>query len=246
MISSIETNSLHSEKAIHSSESLGLKPLKTEQIKNEKTSVELHIIYTPNSVILQVSDGTKSHKTLLSYEYKQDRTVVERIKQAWEWESEAELIATAQASDNILIVMGCDLNFWQVSFDTIPALNKLPSSERINFEIDHDGSYLHWQCNDIHIDLEDIKAAADPEFKNKLCLEKLKYNKSLGKAISQVRKAYNLNQNDIEGLSDRHLRRIENEGYQVTIDVLKKLAVAHNMNLEEYLAEVTRDIDIKV
>ncbi len=68
----------------------------------------------------------------------------------------------------------------------------------------------------------------------------------MGKAISQVRKAHNINQNDIEGLSDRHLKRIENEGYQVTIDVLKKLAVAHKMNLEDYLAEVTRNIDIKV
>ncbi|MGK7898915.1 MAG: hypothetical protein AB4372_36200, partial [Xenococcus sp. (in: cyanobacteria)] len=129
---------------------------------------------------------------------------------------------------------------------TIPGLEKLPPSERNNFEIDRDGSYLHWQWNDIHIDLEDIKAAADPEFRNQLYLEKLKYNQSLGKAISQVRKTHNLNQSDIEGLSARHLRRIENEGYQVTIDVLKKLALAHNMNLEAYLAEVTRDLDIKV
>lgn len=249
MISSIETNSLYSlnpEEAFNPCECLGFKPLKTEQIKNNKTSVELIIIYTENSVILQVSDGEKSHKTFLSYEYKQGTTVVDRIKQAWEWESEAELLATAKASENILIVMGCDLNFWQVPFEAILCLNKLPLSERSNFEIDPDGSYLHWQWNDIHVDLEDIKAAVDPEFKSQLYLEKLKYNQSLGKAISQVRKAHNLNQNEIEGLSDRHLRRIENEGYQVTIDVLKKLAVAHKMNLEEYLAEVTRDIDIKV
>jgi hypothetical protein len=193
---------------------------------------------------MQVYDGEKFHKNFFSYEYKQDPTVVDRIKQAWEWESEDELIATAKASENILIVMGCNLNFWQVSFEVIPCLNKLPLSERNNFEIDPDGSYLHWQWNDIHIDLEDIKAAADPEFKNQLYFEKLKYDRSLGKAISQVRKAHNLNQKEIEGLSDRHLRRIENEGYQVTIDVLKKLAVAHNMNLEDYLAEITRGIDI--
>ena len=247
MISYIETNSLYSlnsEEVFNSSEYLGFTPLKTEKIKNNKTSLELIIIYTTNSVILQLVDHKKYPKTFLSYEYKQDTEVVERIKQAWEWESEAELIATAKASENILIVMGCDLNFWQVPFEAIPCLNKLPSSERSNFEIDPDGSYLHWQWNDVHVDLEDIKAAVDPEFKNQLYLEKLKCNKSLGKAISQVRKAHNLNQNEIEGLSDRHLRRIENEGYQVTIDVLKKLAVAHNMNLEDYLVEVTRNIDI--
>ena len=245
MISSIETNSLYSlnsEEAFNSCEYLGFTPLKTEQIENNKTSLKLIIVYTKNSVILQISDGEKYHKSFLYDEYKQDATVVERIKQAWEWESEAELIATAKASDNILIVMGCDLNFWQVPFDAIPCLNKLPSSERTNFEIDRDGSYLHWQWNDIHVDLEEIKAAVDPEFKSQLYLEKLKYDQALGKAISQVRKAHNLNQNEIKGLSDRHLRRIENEGYQVTIDVLKKLAVAHNMNLEDYLAEVTKCI----
>ena len=247
MISSIETNSLSSlnpEAAFNSCESLGFKLLNTEQIKNDKTSLKLIIIYTENSVIIQISDDEKSHKIFFSYEYKQDKTVVDRIKQAWEWESEAELIATAKASENILIVMGCDLNFWQVPFSAIPSLNKLPLSERANFEIDSDGSYLHWQCNDIHVDLEDIKIAVDPEFKTKLYLEKLKYNQSLGKAISQVRKAHNLNQNEIVGLSDRHLRRIENEGYQVTIDVLKKLAIAHKMNLEDYLNEVTRDLNI--
>lgn len=247
MISSIETNSLYSlnsEEAFNSCEFPGFKPLKTEQIKNNKTSLELIIIYTKNSVILQVFNGEKSHKNFFSYEYKQDPTVVDRIKLAWEWESEDELIATAKVFDNILVVMGCNFNFWQVPFAAIPCLNQLPLSERTNFEIDSDGSYLHWQCNDIHVDLEDIKAAVDPEFKNQLYLEKLKYNQSLGKAISQVRKAHNLHQNEIEGLSDRHLRRIENEGYQVTIDVLKKLAVAHNMNLEDYLAEVTRGIDI--
>ena len=246
MISSIETNSLNSEVGFKTSESLGFKPLKTEQIKNQKASLKLCIIYTENLVILQTSDSKKSHKTFLFDEYTHNRIVVERIKQAWEWESEAELIATAQASENMLIVMGCDLNFWQVSFGAITGLDKLPSSERNNFEIDHDGSYLHWQWNDVHVDLEDIKAGVDPEFKNNLYFEKLKYNQYLGKAISQVRKAHNLNQNDIPGLSARHLRRIENEGYQVTIDVLKKLALAHHMNLEDYLAQVTRDIDITV
>ena len=241
MISSIETNILNSKEISEAFDSLGFKHLKTEQIKNNKTSLELTIIYTNNSVILQIYDGKKYHKT---FECKQDKTVVDRVKQAWEWESEAELIAKAKVSEDKLIVMSCDLNFWQVSFEAMPSLNKLPPVERTKFVIDQDGSYLHWLWNDIHIDLEDIKAAVDREFKNQLYLKKIKYNQFLGKAISQVRKSYNLNQNDIEGLSARHLRRIENEGYQVTIDVLKKLAISHNMNLEDYLTEITRYINI--
>ncbi|NJL53442.1 MAG: helix-turn-helix transcriptional regulator [Hydrococcus sp. SU_1_0] len=76
--------------------------------------------------------------------------------------------------------------------------------------------------------------------KEQLLIEKLEYGKSFGKAIATVRKAHKLNQDAIEGLSDRHLRRIENEGQQPTLDVLKKLAASHGLDLEDYLTEVNQ------
>lgn len=109
-----------------------------------------------------------------------------------------------------------------------------------NFEIDEDGSYLYWQSVDLHLDLEEIKAAVDPEFKEQLLLNKLEYGKSFGKAIATVRKAQHLNQNKIDGISDRHLRRIENEGAPPTLDVLKKLSIAHGLDLEDYLTLVNQ------
>lgn len=103
---------------------------------------------------------------------------------------------------------------------------------------DEDGSYLYWESADLHLDLEDIKAAVNPMFKEQLLLNKLEYGKSFAKAITIVRKTHQLNQDEIDGISDRHLRRIENEGQQPTLNALKKLSTAHGLDLEDYQAQV--------
>ncbi len=219
---------------------LDLKPFKTERIKSNRNSLELNITHIEQFVIFQIFSDENPREAFRSYYCEFEPELVERIKSAWEWEAEDELIATAKPSNNSLIVMGCDLKIWEVPFKSISCFDSVPVSERANFKIDRDGSYLYWQCAELHVDLEDLRAAIDPEFRTQLWLEKSKYNKSLGKAIATVRKAHHLNQSEIEGLSDRHLRRIENEGYQLTLEVLQKLATAHKMNLEDYLVEVTR------
>jgi hypothetical protein len=171
-----------------------------------------------------------------------DSKIAKRIKSAWEWEAQDELIAIASASDDSLFVMGCDLTTWEVPFNSLGSLSKISAKERGNFELDEDGSYLYFPCGDIHLDLEDLKAAVDPQFKEQLLIAKLESGKSFGKAIATVRKAHQLNQNEIDGLSDRHLRRIENEGQQPTLDALKKLAASHQLNLEDYLTQINRAI----
>jgi DNA-binding XRE family transcriptional regulator len=212
---------------------LKLNRLKSETIHNKKTKSELNLIYLEDSVILQVKEKNKPSESYYGF----DLEVAKRIKSAWEWEAEDELIAIAFASEDTLFVMGCDLKTWEIPFN-LPCFKQVSPSERGNFEIDEDGSYLYWENADIHLDLEDFKAAVDPEFKAQLLAAKQEYGKSFGRAIAVVRKAHKLNQDGIDGISDRHLRRIENEGQQPTLDVLKKLAKAHGISLEDYFAEV--------
>ena len=195
--------------------------------------------YEPDcSVILQVKGKNKPVETYYGFNPK----AAKRIKSAWEWEAEAELIAIASASENSLFVMGCDLKTWEIPFSSLPCLDRVPQSQKGNFELDEDGSYLYWECADLHVDLEDIKAAVDPKFKEQLLIKKLEYGKSLGSAIAAVRKAHKLNQDGIDGLSGRHLRRIENEGVPPTLDALKKLAASHGLDLEDYLAQVNQSL----
>lgn len=220
---------------------LKLNRLRSESIHNSKTKSELDLIYLEDSVILQIKRKNKLVETYCGF----DLNAAKRIKQAWEWEAESELIAIASVSANRLFVMGCDLQTWEVPLKSLPSLERIPQSEISNFELDEDGSYLYWKYADIYLDLEDIKAAVNPEFKEQLLLSKIKYNKAFGKAIATVRKAYKLNQDAIDGISDRHLRRIENEGQQPTLDVLKKLAASHGLDLENYLDRVNEVIKIE-
>ena len=233
-----KTNPTLVDKQINSSATkfLNLNRLKSETIKNNYTNSELDLIYLENSAILQVKQPNQPVETYYGF----DLQAAQRIKLAWEWEAEADLIAIASVSDDSLVVMGCDLKTWEIPFSSLPCLDRVPQSKRGNFKLDEDGSYLYWECADLHVDLEDIKAAVDPEFKEQLLIKKLEYGKSFGKAIAAVRKAHQLNQDRIDGISARHLRRIENEGYQPSLDALKKLSVAHKLDLENYLAEVNQ------
>ena len=220
-------------------EFLNLNRLRSEAIKNKHTSDELDLIYLEDSVILQVKQKNQPYKTYYGF----DHQAAKRIKSAWSWEAEAELIAIASASVDSLFVMGCDLKTWEIPFSSLVCLDRVPQSEKGNFELDEDGSYLYWECADLHVDLEDLKAAVDPEFKEQLLIKKLEYGKALGKAIAAVRKAHKLNQDAIDGISDRHLRRIENEGIQPSLDALKKLAASHGLDLEDYLAQVNQSMN---
>lgn len=207
---------------------------KVETIISQTAQLELDLIYLEKDVIMLLKEKDKVSKHYCRF----DPQVARRVKNAWEWNSQDELIAIATASEKSLFVVACDFTAWEIPFKSISCLDRVPKSERPNFEIDEDGSYLYYPCADLHVDLEDLKAAADPEFKEQLMLEKLEYGKSFGKAIAMVRKAHKLTQNDINGISDRHLRRIENEGYQPTLDTLKKLSESHGLDLEDYLSEV--------
>lgn len=225
------------EKNFGISENLNPDWIKTERIENSKSKTELDIIYIGEYVVINLKKNNVKESSL-SF----DIATAKRIKKAWEWEAQDELIAYASASSDALYVMGCDFNYWEIPFTSLPCFEKIPISERNNFELDEDGSYLYWECADIHLDLENFKAAVDPEFKAKLLLEKQKYNESFGRAIQLVRKEYKLKQKDIENISDRHIRRIEKEGYQPTLDILKRLATAHQLDLESYLEKVNEKL----
>jgi hypothetical protein len=246
MISSIQENvvvKLGNDQVDNYLTTLGIEHFKPEIIKNQTTLQKIQIIETKTEIILQRLDNQSIENVLVLKQNQENCQIVNRIKQAWEWEAEEELIATAQTREDLLFVMGCNLKVWQVKMTSIPCLKEISLAQRANWKIDEDGSYLNWEINDIHLDLEAIRAVVEPELRQKLLLEKLEYEKLLGKAIALIRKKHHLKQGKIKGLSDRHIRRIENEGYQITLDVLKKLAVAHNLDLESYLQEIKQKIE---
>ena len=170
-----------------------------------------------------------------------DPSLPRRVLSAWTHNAQDQLIAKASVSKDCLFVLSCALQPYEIAFDAMAALKRIPVAERANFSVDEDGSYIHWPHPDIHIDLDAIRVAIDPEERAKAQAAKALHDGRYGAAIAKLRLEKNLKQTDIEGLSERQVRRIE-KGEGTTYEALRRLAAAHQMDLEEYLREVAADL----
>jgi hypothetical protein len=165
-----------------------------------------------------------------------------RVMRAWRMGSQHDLIARAEVSGDVLMLLDCALEPFEIRFDQIPALKKIPEADRKQFTLSDSGSYIHWKSGDVHLDMDAFRYATDESWRKKMDLESLTHNKKFGKAIAQLRKNHQLDKTDIHSVSDRQLRRIENEGARPTIATLTALAEAHNMTLQSYLNEISNQI----
>lgn len=171
-------------------------------------------------------------------------TLPRRVLAAWIHGAQEDLIADARVANDCLFVTSCTLKEYDVPIDEIPSLSGLPKSELTNFEIDEDGSYIHWPGPDIHLDLETIRATNDPSVRQRALVEKLRHERRYGEAIATFRVAQGLKQSEIDGLSERQVRRIE-KGTPTSYVALDKLARAHGMDLSNYLNELARIVSAR-
>ena len=103
------------------------------------------------------------------------------------------------------------------------------------FEIDEDGSFLFWPHADVHLGWEQMEQIVDPASAVAAKNRTDEFNQRYGAAIRALREKVGLRQAAIEGLTERHLRRIEQGKQAATSSALKSLAGAHGMNVEDYL-----------
>jgi hypothetical protein len=166
-----------------------------------------------------------------------DWSLAGRVLRAWELGAPDRLIANAAATSDKLFVLSCSLKEFEISFDTIAALKSIPPKDRGRFTVAEDGSYLYWPSSDIHLDLDALRYATDPQWRKKVDWERTTHHARFGAAVAAVRKEYRLNQSDINGVSERHIRRIEN-GSIPRVRTLELMAQAHGLSLENYLNKV--------
>ena len=113
------------------------------------------------------------------------------------------------------------------------------------FEIDEDGSFLYWPHADVHLGPDQLHAIVDPTSAVTLRQKSAQFNKEYGEAIRSLREERGLKQTAIEGITDRHLRRIEQGQLPVTSGVLQSLARAHGMEISQYMAELAKRVSQK-
>lgn len=197
-----------------------------------RVEICLVMLDTEPKYVQITSDGTGWEPPALLHPSMQ---VLQRVLRAWALEAEAELIATAGIRAGDLYVRDCRLREYKVPIRDIPPLRTLPGENLYDFEVSDSGSYLWWPKRDIHIGLDTVRYYTDPAHKAQVDKQKAEYDARYGRAIAMLRKQSGLRQTDIEGVTERQIRRIEQGESTPRAATLEKLAAAHGIPFSEYL-----------
>ncbi len=163
---------------------------------------------------------------------------LKRIVRAWNLGAQQDLISSFEViSGDMLYIKTCDLKKYFVPIESLKSLAGLSKEQLLDFNLDEDGSYVHWTYNDLHLDLSNFKDAIDPNSKIKSKLKNLKIDKTYGRAMRLVREGCGLNQSDL-GLSDKQIRRYESGESCPSYKSYQIIAEALGIDVQTYLDRV--------
>lgn len=247
LLADVNTKRLNKVKHLFVEVSASLLPGVSEILKAANERKDLQAVFIRADIdpklfpqILQRAD-LRSMRNMLVHDC-DDWLTPKRVMNAWRMGSENDLIATAAVFGHGLCILTCGFERLELSFDQIPALRSIRSKDRPQFEVDEAGSFLHWPKSDIHVDIDDIRYVIDPEWRSRCDLDRLVHDKNFGSAIASLRRKFELRQCDIPDLTDRQLRRIESGDSRPSVASLRSLAQAHDLELNEYLAQIGKDL----
>jgi hypothetical protein len=161
-----------------------------------------------------------------------------RVCAAFGPDSNRGAIIDAYLAGAELLVRGPRHRMLHVPISSLPALRGQPNTVLRNFEIDPDGSFLHWQKLDVHLGWTQFLQAADPAELHRAQQRSADFNRRYGAAIRKAREAAGISQSNIAGLTDRQLRRIEHGECRATTGALNALAKAHGLDVNAYMAKL--------
>jgi hypothetical protein len=142
-----------------------------------------------------------------------------------------------------LIVISPTFQRLHIPLANLPKLKSISMKDRMRFEIDPQGDFIHWPSHDIHMGWSQFQQAVDPQARLKSQQKHEQFNERYGQAIRALRESIALSQRDITGLDERTIRRIEQGKSRATANALNKLAKAHDMTTNQYMAAVAKLLD---
>jgi Helix-turn-helix domain len=160
-----------------------------------------------------------------------------RMLRAWAMGVQRDSIAAATTWDDRLLVVTCAFDEFEIGFDAYPALRGIAPAQRARFEVEEDGMFLYWPGAKVHLTVDDLRLATDPVLRARAEARRLVHDQAFGAAVRALRESAGIAQSRVQGLSARHLRRIEN-GYVPGDDAIEALAAAHGMDPDAYLDSV--------
>jgi hypothetical protein len=166
--------------------------------------------------------------------------ILYRLSRAMTQPSDVHRILHAWVEGECLVLLSPAFERLSVPLAKLTKLVGKSAKEIEAFEIDADGRFLFWPHADVHLGWEQMRQIVDPAAAVAAMEKTAQFNRDYGSAIRTLREEKGLKQAAIDGLSERHVRRIERGEQPVTSAALRALAKAHDMPVEEYLKEVAR------
>lgn len=142
-----------------------------------------------------------------------------------------------------LVVISPAFERLRVPEDKLPKLRNVSPEERSKFEIDPQGDFLHWPNLDLHIGWPQLQQAIDPQARLKAQQKQARFNERYGRAIRLFRESRGLSQQEMTGLDERTVRRIEQGKTRATANALGKMAKAHRLKTSDYMAAVANVLE---
>ncbi|MFN0056459.1 MAG: DUF2442 domain-containing protein [Planctomycetales bacterium] len=149
-------------------------------------------------------------------------------------EDARESIVDAYLSGDSIHVRGPAHRMLHVPIRALRELSGQTRDRLRNFVIDPDGSFVHWPDLDVHLGWNQFLQAVAPEEVRKSQQRTEGYNQRYGAAIRKLRKEAGIRQSQVDGLTDRQIRRIEQGECRATSAALAALAKAHRWDTNDY------------
>jgi hypothetical protein len=168
------------------------------------------------------------------------RTYLDRFLATIESDDERDRIFDAKIENDRLRVVSPEFVRLEVPLSRIPQLKNAKPAQILNFEIDEDGSFIYWPELDFHLGWSQLQQLINPEAALKASQKSEDFNKRYGKAVQDLREETGLNRNDIAGLSEKQLGRIEKGECRLTTNAIKALSKSLNIDRNEYMKRLAQ------
>ena len=195
----------------------------------------------PEPAVLRLPTLLGLHKPDQRMHVTRDFGAVKRVvlsfarDEAWEGILDAYVLG-----DRLVVVLG-DFRIAEFPRERISGLSDQPGEGLSEFVIDSSGSFIHWPSLDLHLGASQLLQAVDPMHLAEIEIRRYATSK-ISTALAMIREAAGLRQSDIDGLSERHVRRLEKEESRLTTEAAERYASTLGCPLDEFLAHLSRRI----
>ncbi|MBU6175560.1 MAG: hypothetical protein KGQ60_17260, partial [Planctomycetes bacterium] len=136
-------------------------------------------------------------------------------------------IVDAWVEGDQLVLLSAAFQRLSIPFSKLDRFLGNNRDEGQRFEIDEDGRFLYWPHADVHFGWKQLEQLVDPTKSLQDQKKTDRFKRLYGNAVRKLRESAGLKQTEIDGLTDRQLRRIESGEQMASSKALESLAKAH-------------------